>query len=189
MIGRFSLWNVVSVSVTVSAETINQFGFRYRYWTETKIVVSVVHYLWYDLSWIIQNHKHFVFKFNFLCQKSISYFICIYLVYEVIKLFLINVHFFTASRMITLKNHSVKAPRKTKTSQNLPNLHTLFRYLVLHSFKKAINSNLLPRQTLQQKTAVMYLDLEAITRKHFPLSLFLFGFFRCESFLNFPCIF
>ena len=37
----FSLWNVVSVSVTVSAESINQFRFRYR--TETKIVVSVVH--------------------------------------------------------------------------------------------------------------------------------------------------
>ena len=31
------------VSVTVSAETINQFGFRYR--TETKIGVSVVHYV------------------------------------------------------------------------------------------------------------------------------------------------
>ena len=44
MVTRFPLWNVVSVSVTVSAETINQFGFRYRYRTETKIVVSVVHY-------------------------------------------------------------------------------------------------------------------------------------------------
>ena len=36
---------MVSVSVTVSAETINQFGFRYRYRTETKIVVSVVYYI------------------------------------------------------------------------------------------------------------------------------------------------
>ena len=47
----FSLWNVVSVSVTVSAETINQFGFRYR--TETKIVVSVVHYLSVLYFWVI----------------------------------------------------------------------------------------------------------------------------------------
>ena len=35
---------MVSLSVTVSAECICQFGFRFRYWTETKIVVSVVHY-------------------------------------------------------------------------------------------------------------------------------------------------
>ena len=34
---------VVSVSVTVSAESIGQLEFRFRYWTETKIVVSVVH--------------------------------------------------------------------------------------------------------------------------------------------------
>ena len=47
---------------------------------------------------------------------------------------------------------------------------------MLHSFKKAINSNLLSRQTVQQKTAVMYLDLEAITRNHFPLSLSLLPF-------------
>ena len=33
---------VVSVSVTVSAESIGQLEFRFRYWTETKIVVSVV---------------------------------------------------------------------------------------------------------------------------------------------------
>ena len=39
---RFSLSNVVSVSVMVSAESICQFGFPYQ--TETKIVVSVVHY-------------------------------------------------------------------------------------------------------------------------------------------------
>ena len=36
---------VVSVSVTVSAESIGQLEFRFRYRTETKIVVSVVHYL------------------------------------------------------------------------------------------------------------------------------------------------
>ena len=36
---------MVSVSVTVSAESINQFGFRFRYRAETKIVVSVVHYI------------------------------------------------------------------------------------------------------------------------------------------------
>ena len=35
---------VVSVSVTVSAESIGQLEFRFRYRTETKIVVSVVHY-------------------------------------------------------------------------------------------------------------------------------------------------
>ena len=35
----------VSVSVTVSAESICQFGFRFWYRTETKIVVSVVQYL------------------------------------------------------------------------------------------------------------------------------------------------
>ena len=40
---RFFLWNVVSVSVTVGAETINQFGFQYL--TKTKIVVWVVRYL------------------------------------------------------------------------------------------------------------------------------------------------
>ena len=34
---------VVSVSVTVSGESVSQIEFRYRYWTETKIVVSVVH--------------------------------------------------------------------------------------------------------------------------------------------------
>ena len=36
---------VVSVSITVSAESIGQLEFRFRYRTETKIVVSVVHYL------------------------------------------------------------------------------------------------------------------------------------------------
>ena len=35
---------LVSVSVTVSAESIGQLEFRFWYWTETKIVVSVVHY-------------------------------------------------------------------------------------------------------------------------------------------------
>ena len=35
---------VVSVSVTVSAESIGQLEFRFRYRAETKIVVSVVHY-------------------------------------------------------------------------------------------------------------------------------------------------
>ena len=35
---------VVSVLVTVSAEIIGQLEFRFRYRTETKIVVSVVHY-------------------------------------------------------------------------------------------------------------------------------------------------
>ena len=34
---------VVSVSVTVSAESIGQLEFRFRYRTESKIVVSVVH--------------------------------------------------------------------------------------------------------------------------------------------------
>ena len=34
---------VVSVSVTVSAKIIGQFEFRFRYWTETEIVVSVGH--------------------------------------------------------------------------------------------------------------------------------------------------
>ena len=34
---------VVSVSVTVSAESIGQLEFQFRYQTETKIVVSVVH--------------------------------------------------------------------------------------------------------------------------------------------------
>ena len=37
---------VVSVSVTVSAESIGQLEFRYR--TETKIVVSVVHYTYFQ---------------------------------------------------------------------------------------------------------------------------------------------
>ena len=41
---RFFLRNVVSVLVTVLAESINQFGFQFRYWTETKIAVWVVHY-------------------------------------------------------------------------------------------------------------------------------------------------
>ena len=36
---------VVSVSVTVSAESIGQLEFRFRYRTETKIEVSVVHYI------------------------------------------------------------------------------------------------------------------------------------------------
>ena len=36
---------MVSVSVTVSAKTIGQFGFWFRYRTKTKIVVSVVHYV------------------------------------------------------------------------------------------------------------------------------------------------
>ena len=40
---RFALYNVVAVSVTVAAESICQFGFQFRYGTETKIVVSVVH--------------------------------------------------------------------------------------------------------------------------------------------------
>ena len=35
---------MVSVSVTVSAETVGQLEFRFQYRTETKIVVSVVHY-------------------------------------------------------------------------------------------------------------------------------------------------
>ena len=47
LVTRFFLWNVVSVSVTVSAESISQFGFWFRYWTETKIVVLVVHYIRY----------------------------------------------------------------------------------------------------------------------------------------------
>ena len=37
------LKSVVSVSVTVSAESIGQLEFRFRYRAETKIVVSVVH--------------------------------------------------------------------------------------------------------------------------------------------------
>ena len=36
---------VVSVSVSVSAESIGQLQFRFRYRAETKMVVSVVHYL------------------------------------------------------------------------------------------------------------------------------------------------
>ena len=35
---------MVSVSVTVSAESIGQLQFRFRYWAETKMVVSVVHW-------------------------------------------------------------------------------------------------------------------------------------------------
>ena len=35
---------VVLVSVSVSAESIGQLQFRFRYWAETKMVVSVVHY-------------------------------------------------------------------------------------------------------------------------------------------------
>jgi hypothetical protein len=50
LLTRFSLWNVVSVLVTVSAESINQFRFRFQYRTETKIVVSVVHYQRYSIN-------------------------------------------------------------------------------------------------------------------------------------------
>ena len=43
--GQCVVETVVSVSVTVSAEIIGQLEFRFRYRTETEIVVSVVHYL------------------------------------------------------------------------------------------------------------------------------------------------
>ena len=42
---------VVSVLVTVSAEIIGQLEFRFGYRTETKIVVSVVHYTKY--TWFL----------------------------------------------------------------------------------------------------------------------------------------
>ena len=35
--------NVVLVSITVLAESISKFGFRFWYRTKTKLVVSVVH--------------------------------------------------------------------------------------------------------------------------------------------------
>ena len=48
---------VVSVSVSVSAESIGQLQFRFRYRAETKMVVSVVHYLHYLLKVDAVTHK------------------------------------------------------------------------------------------------------------------------------------
>ena len=44
-ITRFSLCYVAVVAVMVSAESIGQFGFQFRYRPEIKVVVSVVHFL------------------------------------------------------------------------------------------------------------------------------------------------
>jgi hypothetical protein len=51
---------MVTVLVTVSAESIGQFGFQFRYRTNTKIVALVVHYI--DLKCTCSNTPHdFIF--------------------------------------------------------------------------------------------------------------------------------
>ena len=65
LVTRFSLWIVVSV--TVSAKGINQF--KFQYWTEAKIVVSVVHYIESKIlsSSILQKTNSFFCKDHSQC--------------------------------------------------------------------------------------------------------------------------
>ena len=56
--GKFVVEAVVSVSVMVSAESIGQLEFRFRYQTETKIVVSVIHYSQYHDTKLGETPKY-----------------------------------------------------------------------------------------------------------------------------------
>ena len=65
---------MVSVSVKVSAESISQFGVRFRYRTKTKIVVSVVHYLeaCHTTNYKIESEMSLTFDVASKALKTVS---------------------------------------------------------------------------------------------------------------------